>query len=269
MDKNNNDWAAFGWHDFAPDEASRLIAVLPLAATEQHGPHLPLSVDAAVVGGVVERLARKLPEESPVLFLPRQSIGKSNEHARYPGTLTHSAATLIAMWCEIGACVAASGVRKMVLLNSHGGNISTMDIVARELRVRHDMLVFSVSWFGLGMPEGLYSDHELRHGIHAGDMETSVMLALDAPNVVMDKARDFHPANADWQDRFRHIALGGGAKPGWQAQDLNAAGACGDATLATAAKGEATLDFAVDRLAELFAEIERFPLASLDTRPAW
>ena len=120
-----------------------------------------------------------------------------------------------------------------------------MDIVARELRVRHDMLVFSVSWFGLGMPEGLYSDHELRHGIHAGDMETSVMLALDAPNVVMDKARDFHPANADWQDRFRHIALGGGAKPGWQAQDLNAAGACGDATLATAAKGEATLDLSL------------------------
>lgn len=262
-------WSDYTSEAFSRLDHDRLIAVLPVGATEQHGPHLPLSVDATVAGGIVERLARKLPQESPVLFLPRQSIGKSNEHARYPGTLTHSAATLIAMWCEIGACVAASGVRKMVLLNSHGGNISTMDIVARELRVRHDMLVFSVSWFGLGMPEGLYSDHELRHGIHAGDMETSVMLALDAPNVVMDKARNFHPANADWQDRFRHISLAGGAKPGWQAQDLHAAGACGDATLATAAKGEATLDFAVDRLVELFAEIERFPLASLDTRPAW
>lgn len=262
------------WSDYTSEAFSRLdhgklIAVLPVGATEQHGPHLPLSVDAAVVGGVVERLARKLPEESPVLFLPRQSIGKSNEHARYPGTLTHSAATLIAMWCEIGACVAASGVRKMVLLNSHGGNISTMDIVARELRVRHNMLVFSVSWFGLGMPEGLYSDHEMRHGIHAGDMETSVMLALDAPNVVMEKAQDFRPATTDWDGQFRHIALGGGAKPGWQAQDLHAAGACGDATLATAAKGKATLDYAVDRLAELLAEIERFPLASLNTRPAW
>lgn len=100
-------------------------------------------------------VADALPAESPVLFLPSQEIGKSNEHLRYPGTLTHSVETLIAMWTEIGACVARSGVRKMVLLNSHGGNISTMDIVSRVLRVRHDMLVFSVSWFGRGMPEGV------------------------------------------------------------------------------------------------------------------
>ena len=261
-------WSDYTSEAFSKLDHDRLIALLPVGATEQHGPHLPLSVDAAVASAIVERVAEKLPEDSPVLFLPCQAIGKSNEHLRFPGTLTHSAETLVAMWCEIGACVARSGVRKMVLLNSHGGNVSTMDVVARELRVRHDMLVFCVNWFGFGMPEGLYSDFELRHGIHAGDMETSVMLVVDPDNVDMTKAEDFHPAMADWEKRFRHISLGG-AKPGWQAHDLNPAGACGNAAIATAEKGEKTLAHATDRLVELFAEIDAFPLSSLDRQPAW
>ena len=262
-------WSDYTSHAFAALDHNRIIAVLPVGATEQHGPHLPLSVDTTILNGVVARLADALPAESPVLFLPSQEIGKSNEHLRFPGTLTHSVETLIAMWTEIGACVARSGVRKMVLLNSHGGNISTMDIVARELRVRDDMLVFSVNWFGLGMPEGVYSDHEQRHGIHAGDMETSVMLTLDHSNVDMEQARDFHPATADWETKYRHIGLAAGGKPGWQAQDMNPAGACGNAAIATAVKGDATLDFAVARLVELFDDIDQAPLSWLDNKPAW
>jgi len=262
-------WSDYTSAEFARLDHERLIAVLPVGATEQHGPHLPMKVDACVADGIVARLAKALPEDSPVLFLPTQAIGKSNEHLRFPGTLTHSAETLIAMWCEIGACVARTGVRKMVLLNAHGGNSSTMDIVARELRVRHDMLAFCVNWFGQGMPPGLYSEAEMKHGIHAGDMETSVMLALDAENVAMAEARDFRPLSYEWREGYKYISLAGGAKPAWQAQDMHPQGACGNAAAATVEKGEATLAFATDRLVELFSEIDRAPLSWLDNDPVW
>ncbi len=262
------------WSDHTSEEFSRLdrenlVAVLPVGATEQHGPHLPMKVDACVADAVVARLVARLPDDSRVLFLPTQAVGKSNEHLRFPGTLTHSAETLFAIWCEIGACVARAGVRRMVLLNAHGGNIPVMDNVARELRVRHDMLAFSVNWFGQGMPEGTYAPEEMTHGIHAGDMETSVMLAIDPANVAMDKAEDFRPLSREWEADYRYIALGGGAKPGWQAQDMHPKGACGNAAAATAEKGEATLGFATDRLVELLAEVERAPLSWLETEPAW
>ncbi len=261
------------WSDYTSEAFSRLdreqiVAVLPVGATEQHGPHLPLSVDAAIANGIVQATIEKLPASSKALFLPTQAIGKSNEHARYTGTLTFSAQTLIAMWCEIGDCVAASGVRKLVLLNSHGGQISTMDIVARELRIRHGMMVFSVNWFGQGMPEGVYSDHEMHHGIHAGDMETSVMLELHPDLVDMGKAQDFRTLTETFARDFKHISLSG-AKPGWQIQDINPHGAAGNASAATAEKGRKTIDFAADRLVELLAEIERAPLSWLDNKTAW
>lgn len=262
-------WADYTSEAFAALDRERLVAVLPVGAIEQHGPHLPMSVDACVADALAARLIERLPEASPVLFLPTQAICKSNEHARYPGVLTLSVETLIAVWCEIGACVARAGVRRLVLLNSHGGNVPVMDIVARELRIRHDMLVFCVNWFGLGMPEGVYDAHELRHGIHAGDMETSVMLALDPANVAMEKAEDFRPLSETWAADYPHIGLGAGARPGWQIQDLHPKGACGNAAAATAAKGEATLDLAVARLVEVLEQVARAPLSWLDTAPAW
>ena len=262
------------WIEYTSEAFSRLpheqlIAVLPVGAVEQHGPHLPLSVDALVADELARRLAEALPEESHVIILPTQSIAKSNEHVSYAGTLTLSVETLIAAWCEIGACVARAGVRKLVLLNAHGGNVPVMDIVARELRVRHEMLVFCVSWWGLGLPEGLYSPEERKHGIHAGEMETSVMLALDPGNVNMAKARDFQSRSREWEAEYRHVSLGEGARPAWQIQDLHASGACGDASAASTEKGEATLAFAVERLVEVLDDVERVPLGALGTRPDW
>lgn len=261
-------WSHYTSEEFSRLDRERLVAVLPVGAIEQHGPHLPLAVDAAVVDGMVSAIVDRLPEESTTIFLPTQPVGKSNEHARYPGTLTFSAQTLISMWCELGACVAASGVRKMVLLNSHGGHISTMDIVARELRVRHNMLVFSVNWFGFGMPEGVYTPHESKHGIHAGDMETSVMLAMHPDLVNMDKAQNFVSLTETFETDYRHIALAG-AKPGWQMHDMNAHGAAGNALAASAEKGRKTIDYCADRLVEVLDEIQRAPLSWLDNSPAW
>jgi len=262
-------WADYSSRDFAALDRQRIIAVLPIGAIEQHGPHLPMSVDSCTVDGVARRLARALPETSPVLILPTQSVCKSDEHIDYPGTLTFTAETLIRVLTEIGASVARSGVRKFVLLNGHGGNIPVMDIVTRKLRVNHDMLAFAVNWFGFGMPDDLYSDVERSHGIHAGDMETSVMLALDPANVNMDAARDFRSRGQDLAEKFRHLGLGRGARPGWKTQDLSPAGACGEAHLATAEKGEATLDHAIGRLVEAMAEIDRLPSGWLDSRPEW
>ena len=147
-------WADLKTTDFAQLDAARSIAVLPLAATEQHGPHLPLSVDTALVNGGVASALAHLPAGLPVFFLPTQTVGRSVEHTAFAGTLTLSAATLIQAWVDLGECVARTGIQKLVLLNSHGGNVSTMDIVGRELRARCGMTVAMVNTFALPLPAG-------------------------------------------------------------------------------------------------------------------
>ncbi len=262
-------WADYTSQEFAQLDHDRVIAVLPVGAIEQHGPHLPLAVDFAVADGFAKRLAEALPDTSPVIILPTQPVGKSDEHLAFSGSLTLSAETLARVWAEIGASVARSGVRKIVLLNSHGGQISTMDIVARDLRIKHKMLAFSVNWFGFGLPDGLYSDDEKVVGIHAGDLETSIMLAMHPELVDMSKARDFRPLTDTLIRDFSHIRVGGGAKLGWQAHDMNAAGACGNASLATPQKGQETIDFVMAKLIEVFDEIDRADLDWLNNTPEW
>jgi len=133
-------WADWSTRDFAQRQAdgqlSSTIAVLPVAATEQHGPHLPLRVDTALVDGVVAATVPHIPANVPALFLPTQAVGFSPEHARFPGTLTLKAETVIRLWTELGESVAATGVKKLVLLNSHGGQVGLLDVVARGLRRR-------------------------------------------------------------------------------------------------------------------------------------
>lgn len=248
-------WPAF--RSLPPDT----VAVLPLGAIEQHGPHLPVSVDSTINEGVVERVLRKLAPDFPVLVLPTQKIGCSVEHLRFPGTITSTPETLLALWTEIGDSVARAGVKRLVMLNSHGGQVQVMEIVARRLRIRHDMLVVPLSWSRMGMPAGLVEPLEARYGIHAGQVETAAMLAIRPDLVDMTKARDFRSAWMVAENGFPHLVPGGGAALAWQAQDLNAAGAAGDATRASAADGEAILDFAATRIAALLEEVRRFDAA--------
>lgn len=263
------------WADLTSEAFSRLdrasvIAVLPVGAIEQHGPHLPMSVDTATVNAMVAATLPHLGAELPVLFLPTQPIGKSNEHSRYPGTLTLSAQTLITLWSEIGACVAAAGVRKLVLFNSHGGQESIMDIVARDLRERLDMLVVCVNWYQLGLPDGLIGDDEMRHGIHAGELESSILLQIHPEFVRMDRAKDFASTDRALSGGSRYLSyVEGKARVAWQTQDLNPQGACGNATLATAEKGRATLDFVGGQFARVLEDVHRVPLASLNSATAW
>jgi creatinine amidohydrolase len=269
------DWTTFDFERLrSSGEAARTIAVLPVAATEQHGPHLPLSVDTVLVDGIVAASLNQLPADLSVLFLPTQAVGLSPEHVRFPGTLTLKTETILRLWTDIAESVAAAGITKLVLFNSHGGNVSVMDLVARDLRARLDMLVYSVSWFNLPLIDAqgqdvhaLFSAEEHRFGIHGGDIETSMMLALEPKHVDMAQARNFSSAAQARADRFDILGNGKSAKLGWQTQDYNPAGAVGDASKATAEKGQAMVDAAGRALARLLSEVHRLPADTLLARP--
>jgi creatinine amidohydrolase len=263
-------WADLSARDFAAllasGNAAHTIAVFPVAATEQHGPHLPLSVDTVLVDGVIAAALPHLSADLKALILPTQTVGLSPEHVRFAGTLTLSNETILRVWTEMAECVAAAGIRKLVLFNAHGGNASVMDLVARDLRARLNMLVYSLSWFNLPLTDAqgkdvnaLFAPAEHRFGIHGGDIETSMMLALSPSLVDMSQASDFASSAQIRAEKFAILGNGKSAKLAWQIQDYNPAGAVGNAALATADKGRAVLDAAGRALAQLLAEVDRLP----------
>ncbi len=260
-------WMEMTWQDIAGAETARWIAVLPLAAVEQHGPHLPLGVDTFIAEGYLERVQAILPDDLPVTFVPVQRIGVSAEHLSYPGTLTLSATTAIAAWIELGESLARAGLRKLVLVTSHGGNVAAMESVARELRTRLGMLAVTVGWHRFGYPDGTFEPEEKRHGIHAGDVETSLMLAAKPETVRMDRAANAIPATIAMTREFRWLGAYRPAGFAWMTQDLHPSGALGDSRLATAAKGEAALARGAQAFVELLREIDRFDLARLRDGP--
>jgi creatinine amidohydrolase len=267
-------WADLSTRDFAQLDPARTIAVLPVAATEQHGPHLPLSVDSVLADGIVAASLPHLAPELSVLFLPTQAVGLSPEHARFPGTLTLKTETVLRLWTDIGESVAAAGVRKLLLFNSHGGQVSVMDLVARDLRARLNLLVYSCSWFNLPLHDAqgqdlnaLFSAEEHRFGIHGGEIETSMMLALAPQRVQMDQARHFASTAQARAQQFPILGNGHSAKLGWQTQDYHPAGAVGHAAAATASKGEMLVQAAGRSLAQLLAELDRLPLSTLVDQP--
>ena len=267
-------WAAHGTREFAQwqrdGSIARTIAVLPVAATEQHGPHLPLCVDTALADGIIDASLAHLAADLPVLFLPTQAVGYSPEHARFPGTLTLKSETLIRLWTDIGESVAASGIQKLVLFNAHGGQVSLMDIVARDLRARLDLLVYSVNWFNLPLIDddgrdlnALFSADEHRFGIHAGQIETSMMLALQPSQVAMELARNFASRSQERAQTLPILGNGRSAKLAWQTQDLNPAGAVGNAAAATADHGQRLVQAAARALAQLLREVDQLPANTL------
>lgn len=259
------------WHhmtteDIRGADTSRWIAVLPLAAIEQHGPHLPLGTDLVIAEGQVARVIELLPRDCPVTFLPVQAVGKSNEHAGFPGTLTLSWETATRAWIEIGESLATSGIRKLVMVSSHGGNMAVLDTVALELRARFGILAVVTRWGRFGQPEGVFSAEEISVGIHGGDIETSLMLHLAPELVRLEQAADFHSAQGTLNARYRHLRAHGPHGFGWLSSDLNPAGVVGDAAAASADKGRASLDHAAWGFVELLQEIETY---SLDPDAAW
>lgn len=260
-------WTEMTWEDFRAGDVARWIAVLPIAAVEQHGPHLPLGVDGFIAETYLKRVLPLVPEALPVTFLPAQWIGKSDEHLEFPGTLSFSSATAIGAWTEIGEGIARAGVKKLVIVTSHGGNSSIIDLVARDLRVRFGMLAVAVSWHRLGYPDRLFTDVERIHGIHGGDIETSIMLAGRPETVRKDKAGNFVPATLAMEKEFAQLRAYRPAGFGWMTQDLNPAGAVGDATQATREKGEKAVEFGARAFVKLLEDMHRFDMGRLAKGP--
>ena len=173
---------------------------------------------------------------------------------------------LTRLWLEIGESVMRAGIRKLVIFNSHGGQPQIMNIVQRELRVRHGMMVVGLSWPAMGLPEGMFDANERKNGIHAGDVETSMMLHLRPDLVHMDKAQNFRTTMEEIDGRFEKLTILGGVSIGWQVQDLNPNGAAGDATKATAEKGKAVVDHVAKNFAKLLAEVADYPLELIRQR---
>jgi creatinine amidohydrolase len=249
------------------DAAKDWIAVLPLAAIEQHGPHLPVGVDAIIAEGMVQACADALPDDVPVTFLPIQEIAKSNEHARFPGTLTLGWEVAIRQWVDIGASVARAGPGTLILITSHGGNNAPMDIAARELRDTQDMRAVTTSWGRLGRWQEIYGFEDPVIDIHAGLSETSVMLALRPDLVDMDKARDFASDQTRLAEKGGKLGWhGGAANMAWLSGDLNPQGAVGDAASASADLGRKDIAATVEGFLLLVRELQA-EIAAKGARP--
>jgi len=260
-------WLEMTWQDIAGARTESWIAVLPLAAIEQHGPHLPLGVDSFIAGAYLGRVRELLPDDLPVTFLPIQQVGISTEHLAYPGTLTFSAQTAISAWTELGESLARAGLRKLVFVTSHGGNVAAMELAARDLRARLRMLAVTVGWHRFGYPDGVFSGEEKKHGIHAGEIETSLMLTAKSSMVQMQKAARATPETIAMAQEFKWLGAYRPAGFAWMTQDLNPTGAVGDGRSAKADKGEAALAQGAKAFVELLREIDRFDLSRLREGP--
>jgi creatinine amidohydrolase len=256
-------WGDLTTRNFEGLDPEATIAVLPIAAIEQHGPHLPVSTDTEIARGMVTETMRQCPADLDLLILPIQAVGKSNEHIRSPGTLTLTAETALRAWTEIGEAVHRAGLKKLVFVNSHGGNVDLMNIVCRELRVRFGMLAVSSSWSRLGVPAGMYTDTERAVGIHGGDMETSLMLHFRPDLVKMGEAIDFAPTTLEISETFQILRPTGMTAFAWLAQDIHKAGTAGNASIATPEKGKATAEHQAGLFLKLMDDVKRFSLSRL------
>jgi creatinine amidohydrolase len=263
----SRDWSDIDWAGVAAADAARWIAVLPLAATEQHGPHLPLETDVMIGEAYLARVRQLLPDTTPVTFLPIQTIGISTEHIDFPGTQTLPVEAALRAWMALGEDVARRGVRKLVIVTSHGGNSAAMTLVAQDLRAHHGMLAVTTSWSRFGVPEGLFPDEEVRHGIHGGAVETSIMLAKYPQAVRRDAIADFPSSAIAMETTYRWLSTQRPAPFAWQTQDLNASGAVGNAMLASADKGDRLIDHGAGKFIELLDDVDKFDVKMFSQKP--
>lgn len=258
-------WQNLTTEDFgtlAPEDA---VAILPMAAVEQHGPHLPLSTDAVICQGILDAaVAAPFEPDGPVIVMPLQAIGDSLEHTDFPGTLSLPSDTLGEIVYRLGACVHRAGIRKLLIFNSHGGQPQVIDIAALRLRKEVAMFVAKAHSFRFGVPDGLFAEDELAHGFHGGAVETSMMLHLAPDLVRMEKAGEFRSTGEAMARDNRHLGPEGAhASYAWMARDLNPTGAIGDATAADAGKGRQAVDHAATILREIIREVQAMPLSTL------
>lgn len=259
------------WESMTGPEVADLVRrdpviVLPLAAIEQHGPHLPLSTDLDIGRGLLARAADRLPADFPGRTLPPLAIGASTEHVQPgpAGTLSLDSEQLATIIVRIGGALADCGVRRLVLSNSHGGNRHAMATAGLRLRREHRLLVVQATYFSFERPGDVdLPEAEWRHGLHAGAVETAMMLHLHPDRVRTEHAARFVTLGEELEARGSRILPEGPAAFAWLAGDLNPAGAAGDAGLATAAMGRRLVEHYGDTLAAIVGDARAFPLDRL------
>jgi creatinine amidohydrolase len=260
-------WGDLCTTDMASLDPQRTVAILPVAAIEQHGPHLPMSVDADILDGILQAAAPLVSAELPAYLLPSQLVGLSPEHQQFAGTLTLQPETALRLWQDIGASVARAGVRKLLIFNTHGGHISLMELAGRQMRAQHGLMVWGSNWFNLPLLDAHGQDlmrhispEEQRFGVHAGQVETALMLALKPSAVRMSQAQAWRSTAQDRAQRYPLLGDGRSAKLYWQTQDYNPSGAVGNAAAASADWGSQVLQAAGRSLAQLVQEVSHVPL---------
>ncbi|PDT83645.1 creatininase [Bradyrhizobium sp. Y36] len=263
----SRDWTRIRWAETSPAESSRWIAVLPLAATEQHGPHLPVTTDVLIADAYLARVRELLPDDVPASFLHVEPVGISTEHIDYPGTQTLPTETALRRWTGIGEDIARRGVRKLVIVTSHGGNSAAMMLVAQDLRAHQKLFVVTTSWSRLSSADSLFPAEEVRHGIHGGAVETSIMLAHHPDQVRKDAIANFPASSIAMEKQYRWLSTQRPAPFAWQAQDLHVSGAIGNATLAVAEKGKQLIDRGATAFCELLGEVDNFDVNRLAKGP--
>ena len=251
-------WENLNTFAFKDLDPQRTIAIMTMGSIEQHGPHLPVGVDATIVRGVLHGILKRVPDDMTAIALPVLPIGKAIEHENFDGTLSLSTETVMALWREIAASVFRTPVRKLLMLNSHGGQSDVARIVARDLRAHHKALVVPVNWWTY-KAKTLYQDTEYTHGLHGGAEETALMLHLQPDLVNHSEIKNFVPVSLEQAQQYPML-YGDGAKHAWMAEDLHPQGATGDATIATQEDGQKICEEAVESMIALLQEMVAYQI---------
>ncbi|RXZ82669.1 creatininase family protein [Paenibacillaceae bacterium] len=240
-----------------PKEQALLI--LPIGAVEQHGDHMPVMTDSLIGEAVLTRTMEQMDDDSPIWLLPPISYGKSNEHLDFPGTISLSASTLENIILDIARSVKQAGFRRLLLFNTHGGNADLLNMAAREVRIQTGLMVFYISAGSLQTADDLLDADEKEYGIHAGDYETSLLLAIKPGWVHTDRLVKEMPNMA----QYDFLTMEGKIRFAWVMSDLSSSGVLGDATKATADKGELILQRIADALSQALEEVRRFEITDV------
>ncbi len=251
-------WAEMTTAEIAEADTSDWIAVIALGAVEQHGPHLPLATDSLIGSALTALSMEMIPDEIPVTAMPMIEVGKSEEHLGYPGVVSLGTAEMTAIIRETAESAIRAGVRKVVIVNAHGGNSPLLDLVTRDLRRRYGVLAVATSWSRFGVPEELVAKDEIVHGIHGGQIETSLMLYIRPELVRMERAETFVSLQELLGEEYELLRAHGPVAFGWMAEDLNAAGVVGDAAAATPEIGQAIAQHQAQAFAKLCEEVHDF-----------